>query len=71
VTGGGWLVLAAGARAGMGGNDGGRDAAGRRPADGAVGARGGHRWHVPLGGPYHGGHQAPRRQGQDLPVPCL
>lgn len=71
MTGVAWLVLAAGARAGMGGNDGGGDAAGRRPADGAVGARGGHRRRVPVGGPYYGGHQAPRRQGQDLPVPRL
>jgi hypothetical protein len=61
----------AGASAGMGGDDGGGDVAGRRPADGADGARGGRRRRVPVGRPHLGGHQAPRRQGQDLPVPRL
>ncbi|VAH16923.1 unnamed protein product [Triticum turgidum subsp. durum] len=65
----------AGAGAGVGVHDGGGDAAGRRPAHGADGARGGRRRRLPLARPDLRGHQAPLRQGgrrrQDLPVPRL
>ncbi|KAG2552073.1 hypothetical protein PVAP13_9KG434085 [Panicum virgatum] len=49
---------------GVGGDGGGGDAAGHRVADGAVGARGGRRQRVPMGGPHLGGHQTPCRSAR-------